>query len=165
MLPGFPPRSAYVAPSSRRSKIAQRSKSGLTCCSIRPFVPLPGFTKNLTPDIFHGRDGGFLHFLQHHSTENRGNSGNKHKESRNGAGYRLVINGNNVGTTWEQSGNKQTIFCIVRYEREKSLFLMYFLPFPCSLFPACLPTCPPLARPCWRCASFARARTLLEMGA
>ena len=50
-----------------------------------------------------------------------------------------------VRTKCGQSADKWRKFYIVRYEREKSFFLMYFLPFPGPLFPACLPTSPPLA--------------------
>ena len=53
------------------------------------------------------RHGGF-DGLHHHSRKNRGNSGNKHKESSNGAGYPMVASGNKVGTEWEQSENSST---------------------------------------------------------
>lgn len=59
MLPGFPPRSPYVAPSSRSGRIARRPKSGLTYCPTIPFLPLPGFTKSLTADIFYTPATGF----------------------------------------------------------------------------------------------------------
>ncbi len=54
-----------------------------------------------------GQHGGF-HCLHHHSGENRGNSGNKHKEPCNGAGYPMVASGNKVRTKWEQSENSST---------------------------------------------------------
>lgn len=49
----LPPRSAYAAPSSQRGKRVKRPKSGLTCCSIRPFAPLHVCTNDLTADIFY----------------------------------------------------------------------------------------------------------------
>ena len=52
----LPPRSAYAAPSSKSSKSTQRLKSSLTYYPIRPFVPLHVCMKDLTADIFHGRD-------------------------------------------------------------------------------------------------------------
>ncbi|MBU0790301.1 MAG: hypothetical protein KKC55_07385, partial [Gammaproteobacteria bacterium] len=45
--------SAYAAPSEKSSKSTRWPKSGLTCCSVRPFAPLPVCIKDLTADIFH----------------------------------------------------------------------------------------------------------------
>src|SRR3546814_8395234 len=49
---GLLPRSAYAAPSEKSSKSTRWPKSGLTCCSVRPFAPLPVCIKDLTADIF-----------------------------------------------------------------------------------------------------------------
>ncbi len=50
-----PPRSAYVAPSSKSGSGKQWLESGLTHCPERPLSPLPSLSKSLTADIFHGR--------------------------------------------------------------------------------------------------------------
>src|SRR5439155_1571995 len=51
----LPPQSAYVAPSLKSSRSAQRSIFGLTYCPTRPFMLLPVRIKGLTADIFHAR--------------------------------------------------------------------------------------------------------------